>query len=64
MMTFRQRRLDPDRLGVLARSRSSPNAFADFYERMSPVLLRFFASQARGGQAAFDLVAETFSKAF
>jgi RNA polymerase sigma-70 factor (ECF subfamily) len=63
-MTFRQPRLDPGRLGLLARSRSSPNAFADFYEQMSPRVLRFFASQTRHGQAAFDLVAETFSKAF
>jgi RNA polymerase sigma-70 factor (ECF subfamily) len=63
-MTFRQPRVDPRRLGVLARSRSSPNAFADFYEQMSPSVLRFFARQTRDGQAAFDLVAETFSKAF
>jgi RNA polymerase sigma-70 factor (ECF subfamily) len=64
MMTFRAPRVDPGRLGVLARSRSSPNAFADFYEQMSPRMLRFFASRTRDGQAAFDLVAETFSKAF
>jgi RNA polymerase sigma-70 factor, ECF subfamily len=49
---------------VLARSRSSPNAFAGFYEQMSPSVLRFFARQTREGQAAFDLAAETFSKAF
>lgn len=63
-MTFRRPRLQPDRLGVLARSRSEPGAFADFYEQMSPSVLRFFARQTRDGHAAFDLMAETFSKAF
>jgi RNA polymerase sigma-70 factor (ECF subfamily) len=63
-MTFRRQRFDAGGPGVLARSRSSPNAFADFYEQMSPTVLRFFARQTRDGQAAFDLVAETFSKAF
>jgi len=49
---------------MLARSRASPNAFAGFYEQMAPSVLRFFARQTRDGQAAFDLMAETFSKAF
>ena len=31
---------------------------------MSPSVLRFFARQTHDSQAAFDLVAETFSKAF
>jgi RNA polymerase sigma-70 factor (ECF subfamily) len=31
---------------------------------MSPSVLRFFASHTRDSQAAFDLMAETFSKAF
>jgi RNA polymerase sigma-70 factor (ECF subfamily) len=31
---------------------------------MSPSVLRFFARQTRDSQAAFDLTAETFSKAF
>jgi RNA polymerase sigma-70 factor (ECF subfamily) len=31
---------------------------------MSPAVLRFFAGQTRDSQAAFDLMAETFSKAF
>jgi RNA polymerase sigma-70 factor, ECF subfamily len=63
-VTFRLPRFDSGGLGVLARSRSSPKEFAGFYEQMSPSVLRFFASQTRDGQAAFDLVAETFSKAF
>jgi RNA polymerase sigma-70 factor (ECF subfamily) len=49
---------------MLARSRSSPDAFADFYEQLSPSVLRFFARKTSDRQAAFDLVAETFSKAF
>jgi RNA polymerase sigma-70 factor (ECF subfamily) len=31
---------------------------------MSPSVLRFFAGQTHDGQAAFELLAETFSKAF
>jgi RNA polymerase sigma-70 factor (ECF subfamily) len=58
------RRVSPARPGLLARSRSSPNAFADFYEEMSPGVLRFFTRQTHDGQAAFDLLAETFCKAF
>jgi RNA polymerase sigma-70 factor (ECF subfamily) len=63
-MTFRRSRITPGRLGMLARSRSSPRAFADFYEETSPSVLRFFAGQTHDSQAAFDLLAETFSKAF
>jgi RNA polymerase sigma factor (sigma-70 family) len=63
-VTFRKPRLTRGRLGMLARSRFSLDAFADFYEQLSPSVLRFFARQTRDLQAAFDLVAETFSKAF
>jgi RNA polymerase sigma-70 factor (ECF subfamily) len=63
-VTFRRSRVDLGEPGALARSRNSPNAFAEFYEQMSPSVLRFFARQTRDGQVAFDLVAETFSKAF
>jgi RNA polymerase sigma-70 factor (ECF subfamily) len=49
---------------MLARSRSSPNAFAEFYAEMAPSVLRFFARQTSDSQAAFDLMEETFSKAF
>ncbi len=64
VVTLRRRRFGSSRLGMLARSRASPNEFADFYEHMAPNVLRFFAGQTRDGQAAFDLMAETFSKAF
>jgi RNA polymerase sigma-70 factor (ECF subfamily) len=59
-VSFRRRR----ELGFLASSRGSPHAFADFYEAISPSVLRFFANQTRYPQAAFDLTAETFAKAF
>jgi RNA polymerase sigma factor (sigma-70 family) len=50
--------------GLLARSRASPHAFADFYEEISPAVLRFFAMRTRDPHAALDLNAETFVKAF
>jgi RNA polymerase sigma-70 factor (ECF subfamily) len=50
--------------GSLARSRSAPDSFAEFYEELSPSVLRFFARETRDPQAAFDLTAETFAKAF
>jgi RNA polymerase sigma-70 factor (ECF subfamily) len=46
---------------------SRPHAsapFAEFYDAMFPVVLRFFARRARQPEAAFDLTAETFAKAF
>jgi RNA polymerase sigma factor (sigma-70 family) len=49
---------------LLARSRGSPHAFADFYEQMSPQVLRFFATRTRDPHSALDLTAETFAKAF
>jgi len=49
---------------LLARSRASPRAFAEFYEQLSPQVLRFFATRTRDPQRAFDLTAETFAKAF
>jgi RNA polymerase sigma factor (sigma-70 family) len=49
---------------LLARSRASPHAFADFYEQLSPQLLRFFATRTSEPQRAVDLTAETFIKAF
>jgi RNA polymerase sigma-70 factor (ECF subfamily) len=63
-VTFRRDRPESGDLAGLVRSRSSPKAFADFYAQMSPSVLRFFARQTRDSQAAFDLTAETFSKAF
>jgi RNA polymerase sigma-70 factor (ECF subfamily) len=49
---------------LLARSRASPHAFADFYEEFSPQVLRFFATRTLDPHRAFDLTAETFAKAF
>jgi RNA polymerase sigma-70 factor (ECF subfamily) len=59
-----RRRLAAGVPGLLARSRASPGAFADFYEQLSPQVLRFFARRTRDPQRALDLTAETFAKAF
>jgi RNA polymerase sigma-70 factor, ECF subfamily len=50
--------------GALARSREDPAAFAEFYDRLSPKILRFFARRTWDGQASLELTAETFAKAF
>jgi RNA polymerase sigma-70 factor (ECF subfamily) len=48
----------------LARSREDPVAFADFYDALSPKVLRFFARKTWDGQVSLELAAETFAKAF
>jgi RNA polymerase sigma-70 factor (ECF subfamily) len=58
------RRLTAGLSTLLARSRSSPHAFAGFYEQISPQVLRFFATRTRDPHRALDLTAETFAKAF
>jgi RNA polymerase sigma-70 factor (ECF subfamily) len=50
--------------GLLARSRASPHAFGDFYEQMSPQVLRFFVRRTGDPHCAVDLTAETFARAF
>jgi RNA polymerase sigma factor (sigma-70 family) len=50
--------------GHLARSRTSSQAFGEFYESTAPGVLRYFARETRDAQRAFDLTAETFAKAF
>jgi RNA polymerase sigma-70 factor (ECF subfamily) len=50
--------------GLLARSRASPHAFGDFYEQMSPQVLRFFVRRTDDPHRAVDLTAETFVRAF
>jgi RNA polymerase sigma-70 factor, ECF subfamily len=50
--------------GALVRSRTSPHAFTEFYEDISPSVLRYFARETREPHHAFDLMAETFAKAF
>jgi RNA polymerase sigma factor (sigma-70 family) len=49
---------------LLARSRASPHAFADFYEQLSPQVLRFFVRRTGDPHRAVDLTAETFARAF
>ena len=49
---------------VSARARSPLVRFGDFYDAMSPSVLRFFARRTRDSETAFDLTAETFAKAF
>jgi len=50
--------------GFPAFSRGSSHSFADFYERLSPSVLRFFAHATGDPECAFDLTAETFARAF
>jgi RNA polymerase sigma factor (sigma-70 family) len=50
--------------GLLAKPRTSDASFADFYDGLSPAVLRFFATRTRDGHSAFDLTGETFAKAF
>ena len=50
--------------GLLARSRASPHAFGDFYEQLSPQVLRFFVRRTGDPHRAVDLTAETFARAF
>jgi RNA polymerase sigma-70 factor (ECF subfamily) len=59
-----RRRFVVGRPGLLARSRASPHAFADFYEQMSPQVLRFFVRRTSDRHRAVDLTAETFATAF
>jgi RNA polymerase sigma-70 factor (ECF subfamily) len=63
-MTLLGRSVRPGPLGLLARSRVTPKAFAGFYAHLAPSVLRFFARHTQDGQVAFDLMAETFAKAF
>jgi RNA polymerase sigma-70 factor, ECF subfamily len=51
-------------VGALARSREDPAAFAEFYDRLSPKIVRFFARRTWDGQISLELTAETFAKAF
>jgi RNA polymerase sigma factor (sigma-70 family) len=63
-MTFRPRKVRTGLRGMLTRSRSSPNEFADFYAQTADNVIRFFASRTGDGQTALELTAETYSKAF
>lgn len=59
-----RRRVKNGVAGLLARSRASPEAFADFYEQMGRQVHCFFATRTEGPQRAVDLTAETFAQAF
>jgi RNA polymerase sigma-70 factor (ECF subfamily) len=49
---------------ALARARTDPAAFSAFYDEEVHALLRFFARRLLDGEAALDLTAETFARAF
>ncbi len=51
-------------LGLLARAKTSKQAFSEFYAKTSPAVLRYFARETKDAQAAFDLTAETFANAY
>lgn len=51
-------------LGLLARSRTTPCVFADFYEATCEAIFSYFLREARNKQVALDLTAETFATAF
>lgn len=48
---------------LLARSRSDPNAFADFYSAYAERVLRFMVRRLLDVEIALDLMSETFAKA-
>ena len=50
--------------GVLARFRTGPRSFAEFYGAMFPGVLRFLVRHTGDVHLAFDLAAETFAKAY
>jgi RNA polymerase sigma-70 factor (ECF subfamily) len=61
-MTFRRR--TQQKLGLLARSRTSPSVFADFYTLTCESIFAYFVREVRDEQTALDLVGETFAIAF
>jgi RNA polymerase sigma-70 factor (ECF subfamily) len=58
------RRFRQARPGLLARSRTTPRLFADFYEDMAPSVFAFFRRETQDEQRALELTAETFAVAF
>jgi RNA polymerase sigma-70 factor (ECF subfamily) len=51
-------------LPTLARARTEPAAFSEFYDDHARGLVRFFARRLIDAEAALDLTAETFAQAF
>lgn len=49
---------------ALRSSRSTPEAFGDFYRHQVPGLFRFFGCRVFDADVAMDLTAETFAQAF
>jgi RNA polymerase sigma-70 factor (ECF subfamily) len=51
-------------LGLLARARTDPELFAEFYAENYEQILAFFARRILDPETAFDLMAETFAAAY
>jgi RNA polymerase sigma-70 factor (ECF subfamily) len=58
------RRSTPRKPGLLARSRTTPRFFADFYEATCEAMYGFFLRETGNEQVALDLVGETYAVAF
>lgn len=48
----------------LTRSKRDPRAFGDFYRQHAAAIARYFARRVIDAEAALDLTAETFAKAY
>ena len=48
---------------LLAETGANPEAFAEFYERHLPAVLRFLLARSRDREVAVDLAAEVFATA-
>jgi RNA polymerase sigma-70 factor (ECF subfamily) len=49
---------------LLARSKTSGQAFSEFYADSSPAVLRYFERETIDGHTAYDLMGETFARAY
>jgi RNA polymerase sigma-70 factor (ECF subfamily) len=49
---------------MLARSRATPEDFAEFYEALAPKIFKFMARATDDVEVAYDLVGDTFERAF
>jgi RNA polymerase sigma factor (sigma-70 family) len=49
---------------MLARSRTTPDDFGDFYDHLAPSVLAYFMRNTENGHVAYDLMAKTFACAF
>ena len=62
-MLFAFSTLGGDRVCLLVRSRTDPNAYADFYEAYAERLLGYLVARVLDVEVALDLMSETFAKA-